>query len=456
MRHIHKIKIFITAIACSMFLLSCDKYLEVTPKGYTLLTTVTKYDQWLNGPDRYFYTPIQSLLYPTDLYDVASPQLPATTPSLLSYSWAEQFSTTTADLWKFQYDVISGYNSLILGIDEATGGTDRERASLKAEALLGRAYEYFYLINEYGKSYDSATADKDPGVPIIKSDDVAQKTPPRSSVKEVYDFIISDLTAAIPHLPENNYKNRFRGSKAAGYAVMARVYFYARNYAKASEFAQLALDHSAGSKIIDFTTISSSTTQIPILSLRPDAIYARHFTITTDPTQSFLRTFDINDQRLKLFYYNILNYTFPIRGFTKYNYGGATGGVVENLAPTMQEMVLIIAEVAARQNNLPVALERLNELRKNRIPAADYIPYQSNDQETVIKRVLQERTFEFPFNGLRWFDMRRLNFENRMPAVVRTNGANVPFATLEPGSPRYTFQIPQFVMQFNPGMVQNP
>jgi hypothetical protein len=78
-------------------------------------------------------------------------------------------------------------------------------------------------------------------VPFVTSHDLNDATPPRESVKEIYDHIISDLTTAIPNLPANNGQNRFRGSKAAGYGVLARTYQYMGNSVKAAENAQLAL-----------------------------------------------------------------------------------------------------------------------------------------------------------------------------------------------------------------------
>ena len=68
------------------------------------------------------------------------------------------------------------------------------------EAMAGRAWTYFLLINYYGKPYSAATAATDPGFPIIQVADVTTTTFTRASVQEVYDFIIKDLTTAIPNL----------------------------------------------------------------------------------------------------------------------------------------------------------------------------------------------------------------------------------------------------------------
>ena len=119
-------------------------------------------------------------------------------------------------------------------------------------------------------------------------------------------------------------------------------------------------------------------------------------------------------------------------------------------------MRLIIAEAATRSGDLATALQQLDAVRKCRIASAHYLAYQSADQDSVLQKVLQERTFEMPYCGQRWFDMRRLNAEGRMQTVNRYDGTSKVIATLAPNSPRYTFQIPIQVMYYNSGWPQNP
>src|SRR5262249_30094133 len=141
--------------------------------------------------------------------------MPPTAAADLVYTWAPQFSLVLNIqplFWGSHYANVNKFNTVLLGIDAATGGTDEQKKSLKAEALLGRALEYFYLVNEYGKQYDSVTAATDLGVPFVTSNDVASKVPPRSPVKNIYNYIISDITEALPYLPQDNSQNSFRGS----------------------------------------------------------------------------------------------------------------------------------------------------------------------------------------------------------------------------------------------------
>jgi hypothetical protein len=452
MAHFTILKKWSALLLCGMLLTACDKYLDVTPKGFTLLTTVTNYDQWLNDPSLSTLSATRTLNSLSDLTDVPTIPVPAIYPYDLSYLWSAQYATD-ADIWASHYDKINAYNSVVLGIDQATGGTDEQKRRFKAEARLGRAFEYFYLINEYAKSYDPSTAVSDLGVQIITSDDVAQKVPDRSTVKETYDFITTEIGEAIPDLPYDNNKNRYRGSKAAAYSVLARVYFYARDYKKARENAGLALAGSTSTMMVDYNNITASN-QFRALSVRPDAIYARMGETSFYPTVEFMQSHNIRDTRVRLTY--LPGTISPQRGASFYFFGGTSYGSFANAGTSVQEMKLIIAEAAARSNELAEALKQLDEVRKNRIQTAYYQPYQSSDPEFVLQRILEERKFEFPGIGLRWFDMRRLDAENRMPAVKRYDARANVIATLAPHSPRYTLQIPDLVLRYNPGMQQNP
>jgi hypothetical protein len=449
---------FILTVICSLFLLGCDKYLNIVPKGKTLLTTVTDYDQWLNDPmldwglaPSYCY-----FNYLGDNADIPAINVPAINYAEFMYSWATQFSTDLSSSpipWGDHYAKINKFNTVLLGIDNATNGTDQKRKMLKAEALLGRALEYFYLVNEYGNMYDPATADKDLAVPFVTSNDVTQKVPSRSTVKEVYDHIISDLNAAIPDLPLDNSANRFRGSVAAAYSILARVYFYAGDYENAKANAALALDKGKA-LMMDFNGTLPTTS---LVSIQSDVIYGRMDIGSCTPTLDFLHSFAVNDLRVKKLYYSTDNYLFLTRGTTTFMPAYVTPGLTYvNTGTSVQEMKLIIAEAAARSGDLSTAIQQLDDIRKYRFQTSTYVKYQSTDKDNVLQTVLGERSHELPFNGLRWFDMRRLDKEGKMTTLYRYDAKGNVVATLAPHSLRYTLQIPIQVLVFNPNMQQNP
>lgn len=441
-----------------MVLSSCDQYLDIKPKGSTLLTTTTDYDQWLNDPDLgvAVSSPYCNLNLLGDNIDIPNITNPPTTTAQMVYIWSQQFSlvlNVSPEFWGFQYANINKFNTVLAGVDQATGGTNNQRRSLKAEALLGRAYEYFYLVNEYGNEYDSATAATDLAVPYVTSNDVSQATPARSTIAVIYQHIIDDLTAAIPDLPADNSANRLRGSKAAAYSVLARLYFYAGNYADARKNALLALENTRA-VMMDF---NGTLPAAPLLSIQQDAIYGRMAIGYLPATLDFMRSFEADDLRVKLLYYSTDGYTYITRGATNFVPYFITPSLqYTNIGTSVQEMKLIIAESAARSNDLTTALEQVNDIRKNRFTPATYQAVASADQATVLEAVLTERSHELAFAGLRWFDMRRLDKENKMSTVYRYDAQGNVIAELPPHSPHYTLQIPAQVLSFNPDMPQNP
>ncbi len=438
-------------------LVACNKYLGVEPKGIKLLKTTTDYDQWLNNTTLASGIPSEINM----LADNEDNPLISTPPSGVNdyvYTWQPQFSVdveATPTFWATFYAHIYCYNTVLQGIDGATG-TEQDKKKLKAEALLGRAFNYLYLVNLYGKPYSSTTANQDLAVPFVTSNDLETPVPGRSSVQEIYGHIIADIEAAIPDLPKDNNNNRFRGSVAAGYSVLARAYLYMSDYAKAAQNAQLALDNGPNA-IQDYSTLVNANT-VPFLAYRSDAIYGQFSAspaLQETPSLAFLKSFDTKDQRLKFFYINLGNYSFTTRGTVKYKPSPSGYYSHPNFGTSVAEMRLIIAEAAARANDLTTALNQLDLVRKCRYTSTDYLKYQSTVQADVLNKVLAERTFEFPYCGLRWFDMRRLDADGRMPDVKRYDGQGNVIATLAQHSNKYTFQIPMQIMYYNPDWPQN-
>ncbi|WEK19936.1 MAG: RagB/SusD family nutrient uptake outer membrane protein [Candidatus Pedobacter colombiensis] len=442
-------------IACSLILFtSCGKFLEVEPRGRVLLKTFTDFDLLLNSQSL-TSSAEQLLNVMTDDADDAAVNPTKIDTKTLSYLWANQLNPTINErplVWGFHYANIYAYNAVINQVENATTGSTQDKNRLKAEALVGRAFEYLYLVNLYGKPYNQATASTDLAVPFITSTDIMEQTPERATVGFIYGKIIEDLNAALPNLNKNNNTNKFRAAANAAYSVLARTYYYMNNYTEAAKFANKALEES-GTMLLDLNAFASKTA-IPAMTINKQEIYARYgtnSTLTVPVALDFLKSFNKADLRLKLFYTNLGDFSFLVRSKTVFS---PAGGVV-SFGTSVSEMKLIIAEAAARANNLQLALDQMNDIRKFRTATASYQAFSSTDQETVLQRVLLERRFELAFKGIRWMDMRKLDAENRMPVVIRLSTTGEVITILEKHSPKYTLKIPASVIHFNPDMPQN-
>ncbi|MCH7408811.1 RagB/SusD family nutrient uptake outer membrane protein [Belliella sp. DSM 111904] len=123
------------------------------------------------------------------------------------------------------------------------------REQILGEAAFMRAYHYFQLVNLWG------------GVPLVLSP-TSSTSPevtnvPRSSVDEVYNQIISDLTFAIDERLPYTYGsdasvNKARATRGAALALLAKVYAQKpdRDYARVLQYADAVIDSPAGYSLL--------------------------------------------------------------------------------------------------------------------------------------------------------------------------------------------------------------
>lgn len=130
--------------------------------------------------------------------------------------------------WVMSYKAIGGINKTIEEIEDNSFEEDQ----LLGENYYLRSLVYFGLVNLYGRPY---TQDPESlGVPIKLNSDV-EDIPARSTVREVYDQIISDLLKAESLMTED--KGAAFASKDAAKALLSRVYLYMGENEEAISYA---------------------------------------------------------------------------------------------------------------------------------------------------------------------------------------------------------------------------
>lgn len=460
----------------------CTDYLDIVPKGKLIPTTVEDYENMLNEMTVVSYGDYFNDLLTDDVF------LPEENPGALFsrqslharriYTFKKQvFDPGSNDfLWTETYRRIFYFNSVANDIMKATDGTESNKKSVRAEALFGRALEHLLLVNIYARHYDPATAATDPGVPLVLVADISAKHR-RNTVKEVYDQIILDLDEAVKSLPANSKITKFRTNKAAGYALLSRVYLYMGDYAKALDYANQTL--ALYNTLVDMNTFKIvipgpfpyvpgspvGWTDIPVGQSHPESIVARHFLrpfgIGMDACASteLSALFDNNDRRWTLYYANAWPPLPPnIDYWTRYKVKVYLRGDYYNNALSTPEVYLTRAECKARANDKQGALDDVNKLRKNRIVTAAYKDFTladfNNDQEKVLRFVLDERRRELAFMGTRVADLKRLNKDPRFAKVIKHTAEGKEYV-LQPNSDDYLRQIYPDAAKFNPDWVLN-
>ncbi|WPU92220.1 RagB/SusD family nutrient uptake outer membrane protein [Mucilaginibacter sabulilitoris] len=131
-------------------------------------------------------------------------------------------------IWTNAYAGITGCNRVLYQIDAGlipipTSG----KAQITAELKVLRASFYYALIDFFGN------------VPIVTKFDLpAGFVPTQSTRKEVYDFIISELTSNVPLLSTLNDATTYgRFNKWAGEALLAKMYLNAGVYTGTPDYA---------------------------------------------------------------------------------------------------------------------------------------------------------------------------------------------------------------------------
>lgn len=469
----------------SVLFSSCDGFLDVTPHdslaSENALITIEDYQNLVVDP----YTVMRSDAYMTNFMllvpEVMSDNLILN--SLGRQTWSEFYrfnfnSTTygTQRFWLSCYNGIMSVNEIITRLESNNpfAGTEHEAASknVLAEALAIRGLMHFDLVKFYGKSYTSAN-DTDLGVPIKLIPEVT--TPPRNTIKEVYTQIITDLEAAYSGIADTyNSGNNNRLNKKSVAAVLARVYLTMKRYDKAAEYASYAIagDGSDICKIGDYTKLWSTSMKVP-------EVLFRIAVLQTDPQEEIpganFGQGNVNDYQaeyaVSYSFVEMFDFDTDIRATqiqevafdgNKYNviwkYFGRTGesaGKVDIPVIRTSEMYLTRAEANYFLNKQEDALRDLNLLRKNR-----YLEFEDGSESggLLLNAIEKERRLELAFEGHRFFDIKRNNYDiQRDDKGDHADGSGVPATVQFIPSTSYYYQIPipQSEMDANDNMVQN-
>lgn len=139
----------------------------------------------------------------------------------------DDFLDDSQNQWTNDY-----FNNCYVGIAKANTILDRIEAAtfdqsakdpIIGETKFLRAYYYFNLVRYFG------------GVPLHMKEVLKQEDAflPRSSVDEVYELVISDLTDAIAKLPQPSFPQNGRATKGSASMMLAEVYMTRKDFAQA-------------------------------------------------------------------------------------------------------------------------------------------------------------------------------------------------------------------------------
>jgi tetratricopeptide (TPR) repeat protein len=459
---------YITITALSAILLSCDNYVDIQTEGKLVPKETLNYRYLLNNTselDRSYSlvdVPSDDISFQNAAQSSALDGSTYYRPFTNMYKWSDAVyfdGETDYDIEGF-YSALNIVNVVITEVMNSTKGTQAEKAAIKGEAEVHRAFIFLTLVNTFGKAYDATTSSTDPGIVLFTAPTTSADIK-RSSVQETYDVILGDLTDAVNSglKPVNSGNNVAFPSRAAAYGLLARTYLYMRNYPKALENAEKAL--AIQSTLINLQDYEFSA--YPTRKLDSELMLSKfngYNTFNYSPqiltlSDEFINTFDTNDLRYVMFTQPSSVYNSDYTLGRTYAKEGLTGES-RNAGPTVPEMMLIKAECLARAGSGSLAIDEVNKLRQKRFRAGEYVALTAADNKDALIKVLAERRRELMgTGGFRWFDLKRLNKEPEFAKTITHVFGGQTF-TLAPNSDRY--QMPFAPMYFNyaPNLTQNP
>ena len=426
-------------------LASCKKYLDEPNKIQADIKTVEQLQALLDNvtgtdPDGYdsgvpfgYEGTNGTAIYSTDDTEI-KPELYKNYPNAFSLTSLYYYTLDIGNiigeasdpLWNNEFRKIFNANVVLANADNVSGDVAMVNR-VKADAYFVRAYSYWTLVNYYCLPYSQANL-TEKGLPIKRTTDYAESLK-RASLKETYDFILSDVAQAQSLVNYNDVQAamRWRVSKPALDAFLSRYYLFTGDYDKSVQHANSAL-LSQTAKLVDFKTIpagnpatysnpaatltySALNDYSPTRFFKWDEFYYTRFTWSTTqwniPSTNLLSVYDqTNDLRFILLMIPDGGRRFNVITPTTYRYTYFNDGGFLPSGPTISEVLLNKAEALARKGEIATALEAANLLRAKRLKT--YAALTASSASDALTQILQERRRELPFS-FRWADIRRFS-----------------------------------------------
>jgi starch-binding outer membrane protein, SusD/RagB family len=442
-KRIEMIRCFLIVLLLS-FIASCSKkFLSEDPSG-DVSKKLTELAGLLNDEQLIGQTPVIGEQSAADYYLLPEYYNLLGLQDKNLYTWQKEIYSGQTNIpdWNVPYAQVYNCNVVLEELSRIVPNVTNNQLydEIYGRSLFIRAYAFHNIAQVFAKVYDKNYEDIDQGIVMPLTPDITT-LPSRSTMKETYKQIITDLLAAATVLPRQvAYDSRQLPNRPAAYALLARVCLSMLDYDKALAYADSTLAYS--SALFNFNDINF-TNKFPVSGYNEEILYMSWLINTSNVIQGrvvagciidsvLYKSYDNEDLRKDAFF--MLTAGLPI---FKANY---TGKSLAFSGLALDETILIRAECRARKDNIQGAMDDVNYLLENRYKEGAFKPYTATTGAEALDIILRERRKELIFRGLRWADLKRLNKEN--PSITLTRSINGTLFKLLPGSNRYVLPIP--------------
>lgn len=387
--------------------------------------------------------------------------------------------------WDWYLGQVSNCNNIIFNIDRIKEAdpsmTEQEWKEWKSEAYCWRAWNLFQMSQLWG---DIPLVNSIP--PAISAENIEEVYhlyyPARTSRKEVYEQIISELEFAAQNGPAVSASNKNLFTKGFAHGMLARIYAEetCRDWEKVAEHCEAV--ESYGYSLVDdygqmwaydeddaVRNTSESIFEVAFTRSSGNWVWMMFHRNAYNPSDSFswikwitpsrdlIAAYEkegdtermdaciIEDEAIWSNYYPGNKYKFMHKCPTN-----ASSIILMRLG----EIYLLHAEALAMTGDLSGAAEYVNRIRNRAGLKSISVPSSKDDAIDVI---LSERRLELAFEGFRFFDLYRHGFErakavhDAMPTADSYWQARMPLT-----EETVLMPIPQTALDNNPSLEPNP
>ena len=400
-------------------------------------------------------------------------------------------SSAASQFWKQAYHGIYSANKTIEIIDGLENPSEKV-LNLKGENLFIRALMHFDLVKIFARPYPQ-NPESNLGI-MIRDNTDQYALPPRSTVKETFDFIVNDLIQSAELMKES--KCSIFASKEVSWALLSRVYLYMENYSKAIEYEDKVINSGRyelleTDQLAKYYNILPENNKETIFAIKlqasenmgkysigslyhEDGGWGEIF--VSKPFRQLIYK-NPNDERIKFIDPKFIRdsegkkipstteevgYSVEQRsGYSKYfNLKYTLEGGIKMLSSPLvirfAEMYLNKAEAFAKSGKNGEAIEMVNLIRKRAGLFGDQLFTLDNlkGYQSVLDVVLDERRLELAYEGHRAYDVYRNN--KPMDRSFTHGEAWAGPQLIQPTSELIVHFIPEVEITLNPNLVQNP
>ena len=461
-----KKSILYIALALVTVLTSCDGFLTVEEKGKATIPSFLSDPRGLQAGLLGAYTKYyahydnQFLKYPEVAGNMVSLNLSAGSDMTDQYNYVPNAvsATTSYYIWYHIGEAVANANTIIQYAPQVAANYPTQKSlcdKILGQALVLRALCHFDLCRVYAQLYNYTADASHLGVPVVTRALGPNDTPDRKTVREVYQFILSDLEQAATLLSDSRADDVHYVSLQAVNAFYSRVYLYMEDWDKALQYAQLAINGESLAQGNDYINMYDNlgTRGEAILRLSGDDQSGKlkdFYATECLPADTLLSLYDAADLRLQLIDKN------GAKGCLKYTASVIPDNESKREDPILfrlSEMYLNAAEAAChisgRTADARQYISALLERNVGADKAAQILAATTDDQ--LLTLVQRERVKELCFEGHGIFDITRWKQD-----LVRENATTSTVRNLTYPNDLFVLPIPQYELDANENMKPNP